>query len=156
MTILQHLWARERHVIGNWYSQQGGETACSDLSLLLWRGTLNFCAASVDTCEREVSLTIALNQCQIWQEHAGNKKSDTKMALKWLDCEYGQHYSDDSITYCEHSVVLPLLWKSIIHWISWLFSSSNYKRATKCICSNLKSCVLRPLETPHLNISNWK
>lgn len=28
-------------------------------------------------------------------------------------------------THCEHSAVFPLLWKSIMHWMSWLFSSSN-------------------------------
>lgn len=39
-------------------------------------------------------------------------------------------------THCEHSAVFPLLWKSMMHWISWLFSSSNWGGKThkhKCI-----------------------
>lgn len=38
------------------------------------------------------------------------------------------------VTYCEHSAVFPLLWKSIIHWISWLFSSSNCKSKKTDLC----------------------
>lgn len=44
------------------YSQPEGETACSDWSLLLWPGILNFYAASVDICESGGSSIKALGQ----------------------------------------------------------------------------------------------
>lgn len=45
------------------YSQQGGETACSDWSLLSLPGILNFCGASVDTWTSGESST------QLWNHH---------------------------------------------------------------------------------------
>lgn len=96
------------------YSQLGGETACSDWSLLLLPGTLNFCAASVDICKSGGSSIKALGQHKL---NIGTISRE----ITFL------------IAYCEHSAVLPLLWKSIIHWISWLFSSSNCKRKSRFI-----------------------
>lgn len=37
---------------GNKYSRREAETACSDWSLLLWPDTLDFCVASVGSCQR--------------------------------------------------------------------------------------------------------
>ena len=101
------------------YSQRGGETACFDWSLLSWRGTLDFCAASVDTWRRRRrlrSINIHLRFVSTW----------------------AHSYSDvRETTYCEHSAVLPLLWKSIIHWIRWLFSSSSCDSKCRRLISRL-------------------
>lgn len=99
------------------YSQQGGETACSGWSLLSSPGRLNFCAAFVDTwADGEI-----INN-RFWvnvNKRLKRKKNTLTHAQEVL-----------FMTYCEHSAVFPLLWKSIIHWISWLFSSSSCK--SKC------------------------
>lgn len=88
------------------HSQQGGETACFGWSLLSSPDTPDFCAASVGTCAGGDSPWGVV------------RKGDIREADRAKEHNFVR-------THCEHSAVFPLLWKSIIHWMSWLFSSSN-------------------------------